>query len=136
MQRKYRRSLSAASNLSHTTPQRSSVSPYQKWQHITPQGPHRNSSPAPARYHPYVHHPRTPPATPDRVKAQPSPQSLPPLVIPTHRAPSSHSPFSAPVLSSPRSVGSDYSSSKLLPDIHTAFASPSQSPNNIQLPPI
>jgi len=137
MQRKYRRSLSASQNLSHTTSQRSSMSPYQKWQHINPQGPHRSSSnPAPARYHPYVHHPRTPPATPDRVKPQMSPQSLPPLVIPTHRAPSAHSPFSAPNLSSPRSIGSDHPSNKLLPDIHTAFASPSLSPLNLQLPPI
>ena len=117
MQRKCRRSISAGSSLFHPTIRRSSVSHCENWQRITPQG---NSSP-PARYHPYSHHPRTPPATPDRAKVRVSPQSLPPLLIPLYSAPSSRSPYSAP---------------KQLPDIHTAFASRSPSPNNLQLPPL
>ena len=126
MQRKYRRSLSAGSNLPHPAPRRSSISPYENWQRITPQG---NSSPTPARYHPYSHHPRTPPATPDRAKVHVSPQSLPPLLIPRYTAPSSRSPYSA-------EVSPGYGAAKQLPDIHTVFASPSPSPSNIQLPPL
>lgn len=139
MQRKYRRSLSAGANASHSTPQRSSMSPYQSWQRITPQGPTRNSSPTPARYHPYAHHPRTPPATPDRPKGHPSPQTLPPLVIPHYHAPSNRSPHSAHGPSTPSSTGSNISGEhgeqKLLPDIHTVFALPSPS-TTVQLPPL
>jgi len=140
MQRKYRRSLSAGANASHSTPQRSSMSPYESWQRITPQGPARNSSPTPTRYHPYAHQPRTPPATPDRPKGQPSPQSLPPLVIPHYTAPSTRSPYSATGPSTPSSTGSnpsaEYGSQKLLPDIHTVFASSSPPSTNLQLPPL
>lgn len=119
MQRKYRRSLSAGSTLANAAPQRSSVSPYQNWQRITPQGPLRNPSPT-SRYHPYAHHPRTPPATPDRPKLNLSPQqSLPPLTIPRYS-----SPYCGDL------------ASKQLPDIHTVFASPSPSPNDLQLPPL
>src|SRR5579859_2501912 len=139
MQRKYRRSLSAGANVSHSTPQRSSMSPYQSWQRITPQGSTRNSSPSPARYHPYAHHPRTPPATPDRPKGHHSPQTLPPLVIPHYHAPSNRSPHSAHGPSTPSSTGSNISGEhgeqKLLPDIHTVFALPSPS-TNVQLPPL
>jgi Myb-like DNA-binding domain len=138
MQRKYRRSLSAQSALAHAaTPQR--YAQHENWQRITPQGPARNSSPGPARYHPYAHHPRTPPATPDRAKAHPSPQTLPPLLIPPYPAPSSRSPYSAQQATSysaETSPSSSYGSHKLLPDIHTVFASPSPSPNNLQLPPL
>ena len=126
MQRKYRRSLSAGSTLSHSTPRRSSVSHYENWQRITSQG---NSSPPGARYHPYSHPPRTPPATPDRAKVHVSPQSLPPLLIPRYSAPSSRSPYSA-------EVSPGYGAGKQLPDIHTVFASPSLSPNSLQLPPL
>lgn len=135
MQRKYRRSLSAGSNASHSTPQRSSTSPYQSWQRITPHGPARNTSPS--RYHPYAHHPRTPPATPDRVKAQLSPQNLPPLHIPHYQPPSVRSPYSSHT-PSPGSSNhtSEYVGTKLLPDIHTVFSSPSSVSNNLQLPPL
>ncbi len=129
MQRKYRRSLSAGSNISHSTPRRSSLSPYENWQRITPQGPTRNSSPTPARYYPYAHHPRTPPATPDRAKVHVSPQSLPPLLIPRYSGPSSRPPYSA-------EVSPGYGAPKQLPDIHTVFASCSPSPDNLQLPPL
>jgi hypothetical protein len=129
MQRKYRRSLSVGSNLSHPTPRRSSMSPYENWPQVTTQAPTRNSSPPSSRYHPYSHHPRTPPATPDRAKVHVSPQSLPPLHIPRYSAPSSRSPYSA-------EVSPGYSAPKQLPDIHTAFASPNLSPNSLQLPPL
>jgi hypothetical protein len=134
MQRKYRRSLSAGANVTLGS-NRSSASPYQRWQQINPRGQHRNSSPAPARYQPYAQHPRTPPATPERVTTQFSPQHLPPLVIPTYHTPSSHSPPSAHTSLSPKSVASDlYAATKRLPDIHSVFASsPSPAP---QLPPI
>jgi len=133
MQRKYRRSLSVGTTLSVSTSQRTSMSPYQNWQRISPQGPHRNSSPSPARYHPYVHHPRTPPDTPDRVKPHVSPQSLPPLMIPRYNTSSVRSPYHPHSATSPPA---EYSSPKQLPDIHTVFASPSPSPNNLQLPPL
>ena len=140
MQRKYRRSLSAGSGMSHLTPQCSSLSPYENWQRITPQGPPRNHSPTPARYHPYTHHPRTPPASPDRVKAHLSPQSLPQLLIPRYPGSSSRSPYSAQTPSASYSTDSGpsagYGGAKQLPDIHTVFASPSPSPNSLQLPPL
>ena len=135
MQRKYRRSLSAQSTLAHATPRR--YSQHDNWQCSTPQGPARNSSPVRALYHPYAHHPRTPPATPDRAKTHPSPQTLPPLLIPHYPAQSSRSPYSvqhAPY--SAETSPSSYGSHKILPDIHTVFASPSPSPNNLQLPPL
>jgi hypothetical protein len=135
MQRKYRRSLSAQSALAHATPRRYSQD--DNWQRITPQGPARNSSPGPARYHPYAQHPRTPPATPDRAKTHPSPQTLPPLLIPRHPTPSSRSPYSAQHASySAETSPSTYGTLKLLPDIHTVFSSASASPNNLQLPPL
>lgn len=141
MQRKYRRSLSAGSNASHSTPHRSSLSPYQNWQPITPVGPARTNSPSPpSRYHPYAHHPRTPPATPDRAKAQMSPQNLPPLDIP-QCTPSARSPYSTHshgTPSTPYSIppSAGYASLKQLPDIHTVFSSPSPSPSSIHLPPL
>ena len=137
MQRKYRRSLSVGSSLPQSTPQRS---PYENWQRITPQGPTRNQSPTPAHYHPYAHHLRTPPATPDRGKAHLLPQNLPPLLIPRYPASSSRSPYSAHTPSASYSVegspSAGYAVAKQLPDIHTVFASPSPSPNNLQLPPL
>jgi Myb-like DNA-binding domain len=138
MQRKYRRSLCASSNLSHSTPQR--LAPYENWERYVPQGSTRNPSPTPARYHPYGHKPRTPPATPDRGKTHLSPQSLPPLLIPRYSGPSSRSPYSAQAPPSSHSAESSplsgYRATKQLPDIHTVFASPSPSPNNLQLPPL
>ena len=128
MQRKYRRSLSTGSNLSHATPRRSSM-PYENWQRIPTQGATRNTSPTPSRYHPYSHPPRTPPATPDRAKVHVSLQSLPPLRIPRYSAPSSRSPYSA-------EVSPGCGAAKQLPDIHTVFASPRPSPNDLQLPPL
>jgi hypothetical protein len=133
MQRKYRRSLSAGSNFSHSTPQRSSLSPYENWQRIGPQCGPRNPSPSPARYHPYAHHPRTPPATPDRMKSHLSPQCFPPLLIPRYSVPSTRSPYSA---QPPYSAEPTYGAPKQLPDIHTVFASPSPSPSSLQLPPL
>jgi len=127
MQRKYRRSLSVGSNLSHSAPRRSSLSPFQTWQRITPQGALRNPSPPPARYHPYAHHPRTPPTTPDRPKTHVSPhQCLPPLTIPHYSAP----------YPTDKIPSAGHSAGKQLPDIHTVFASPSPSPNDLQLPPL
>jgi len=108
------------------------LSPYQNWQHITPHAQTRTGSPSsPSRYHPYTHHPRTPPATPDRAKAHVTPHTLPPLNIP-QRTPSARSQLSP--YSVPSSAG--YAGLKQLPDIHTIFTSPSPSPSNIHLPPL
>src|ERR1700736_1368954 len=130
MQRKYRRSLSASrgSSVPHSSSHRSSLSPYQSWQNLTPPGPTGNTSPPPqGRYHPYTHHPRTPPATPDRAKAHISPQSLPSLQIPNYPS-SGRSPFSAPPLSNPTTTfsGGEYGAPRQLPDIHTVFSSRSE----------
>lgn len=134
MQRKYRRSLSAGSTLPHSTPQRSSLFPYENWQQINP-----TRNPSPTRYHPYVHHPITPSASLDRAEVPHLPQSLPPFHIPSYSSPS-RSPNTAQTpraaYSAENSPSAAYRAVKQLPDIHTLLASPSTSPNNLLLPPL
>jgi hypothetical protein len=137
MQRKYRRTLSAGSILSHSTPRYSSLTPYENWQRITSQAPACHPSSPSTRYHPYGHHPRTPPATPDQEESHLSPQSLPSLFIPGYSLSSSRSPQSAQTQASySRESPTSACGSAKLPDIHTVFASPSPSPNNLRLPPL